>query len=233
MKYYKLAALGLSLVLTATVCSFTAWATPIAAQEKVSSAAFYTTPEEGRTTDPDNSSEPTPPPSSEDPAPSPSTSTPSTDPKPSTPNPPPPASSKPSPSSPPQAPSKPQDNSSKPASSSPASSKPVASKPKNPSAAPVPSTSEVSSDTESLLEPISSEESNAISLPDVDSMDLSIPQMLASGAEDTNKDSQLIGIIAWILIGVGILIVLIVLFSSKEKQFPQNRGQKTLPSQAV
>jgi len=74
----------------------------------------------------------------------------------------------------------------------------------------------------------SSEESSSstISLPDVDSMDLSIPQLIGSGVEEPTENNSLLGILAWVLIGVGILIVLIVLFTSAKSGSHKSVGRK-------
>lgn len=83
------------------------------------------------------------------------------------------------------------------------------------------SSSEVSSEESSSEEP-----SSTISLPDVDSMDLSVPQMLGSGVEETTQNNTLLGILAWVLIGVGIIIVLIVLFTSAKSGAKKSVGRK-------
>ena len=83
------------------------------------------------------------------------------------------------------------------------------------------SSSEVSSKESSSEEP-----SSTISLPDVDSMDLSVPQMLGSGVEESTQNNTLLGILAWVLIGVGILIVLIVLFTSAKSGGKKSIGRK-------
>ena len=83
------------------------------------------------------------------------------------------------------------------------------------------SSSEVSSEESSGEEP-----SSTISLPDVDSMDLSVPQMLGSGVEETTQNNTLLGILAWVLIGVGIIIVLIVLFTSAKSGAKKSVGRK-------
>lgn len=92
-------------------------------------------------------------------------------------------------------------------------------------------TSRSSSQAESSSEvpsEASSEESSSstISLPDVDSMDLSIPQLIGSGVEEPTENNSLLGILAWVLIGVGILIVLIVLFTSAKSGSRKSVGRK-------
>lgn len=69
--------------------------------------------------------------------------------------------------------------------------------------------------------------SSAISMPDVDSADISVPQLLGSGVyvNPLNDKNVLLGVIAWVCIGLGIIIVLVVLFSSK-KNAHRSMGRK-------
>ena len=57
-------------------------------------------------------------------------------------------------------------------------------------------------------------------------MDLSVPQMLGSGVEESTQNNTQLGILAWVLIGVGILIVLIVLFTSAKSGGKKSIGRK-------
>lgn len=76
-------------------------------------------------------------------------------------------------------------------------------------AAVVVSSEEVSSSSEP--------EESEISLPEVSEDDISLPYVLAS-AGSSAENNKLLGIIAWSCIGLGVLIVLIVLFSGKRAQ---------------
>ena len=60
-------------------------------------------------------------------------------------------------------------------------------------------------------------EESEISLPEVSEDDISLPYVLAS-AGSSAENNKLLGIIAWSCIGLGVLIVLIVLFSGKRAQ---------------
>ena len=91
---------------------------------------------------------------------------------------------------------------------------------------PVSSTGQETSSEFSWEESSAEEPPSTISLPDVDSMDLSVPQMLGSGVEETTQNNTLLGILAWVLIGVGIIIVLIVLFTSAKSGAKKSVGRK-------
>lgn len=66
-----------------------------------------------------------------------------------------------------------------------------------------------------VVESSSSEpEESEMSLPEVSEDDISLPYVLAS-AGPSAENNKLLGIIAWSCIGLGVLIVLIVLFSGR------------------
>lgn len=63
-------------------------------------------------------------------------------------------------------------------------------------------------------------------MPEVDSKVYSIPDLLGSGVEVTKVDqrTKILGILAWVLIALGIVIVLVVLFSNNRRGGPRNRN---------
>lgn len=223
-RYHRITAWCACAALIAVFCTSTALAARVGEEgwgAPAGQAFFYTLPGEGRTTPgessstPDGSSDPTKPTS--EPESSSSSKASSTENSSQTP---PPASSSSQASSTPASSQKPAGP------TGPAASSRNTSRPKNSSTSTV--SSKVTSSEESSSEESSSEESSSstISLPDVESMDLSIPQIIGSGVEEPTDNNSLMGIVAWVLIGVGILIVLIVLFTSAKSGSHKSVGRK-------
>lgn len=72
----------------------------------------------------------------------------------------------------------------------------------------------------------SSQAASAISLPDVESVPLSVPNLIGSGTEvKTENNNKMLGYIAWACIVIGIIIVLVVLFTGNRRG-PRTVGRK-------
>ncbi len=92
-------------------------------------------------------------------------------------------------------------------------------------------------DTTPSVDVTSSEpqESSTISLPEASDDEVSLPRVFASATDvSVDNNNKLFGMIAWACIGLGILIILVVLFSSRwnsggsvgRKRYPSIGGKK-------
>ncbi|HIS68208.1 MAG TPA: hypothetical protein IAA58_02395 [Candidatus Gallacutalibacter stercoravium] len=86
--------------------------------------------------------------------------------------------------------------------------------------------SEESSSEESSSEEPSSEISAGPQLPDIDSEDLSVPLVVGSNASSGVEGNRMLGVAAWVCVGLGVVIILAVLLTSRRKGPPGSIGRK-------